>query len=160
MTAGSVVQVVEIDSRRFNFLRERYLSRGIDFVNGAKHYLVMLDGKLAGGIAYQRSQYGDVTDLYLLSDFSIVRAGKISKLIALLATSRELTRHVERVYGQRFTHLYTTAFTDKPISMKYRGVFEVSSRKPGMVNYVSEIRPDPLQQLYGIWWRRHAKNPR
>ena len=129
-------------------------------MNGAKHYLVMLDGKLAGGIAYQRSQYGDVTDLYLLSDFSIVRAGKISKLIALLATSRELTRHVERVYGQRFTHLYTTAFTDKPISMKYRGVFEVSSRKPGMVNYVSEIRPDPLQQLYGIWWRRHAKNPR
>ncbi len=159
LTAGSAVNLVEIDSRRFNFLRERYLSRGIEFTNGVKHFLVLIDGNLAGGIAYQRSQYGDVTDLYLLSDFSIVRAGKISKLIALLATSHELTRQVERVYGQRFTQLYTTAFTDKPISMKYRGVFEVSSRKPGMVNYVSEIRPETLQQLYGVWWNRHAKNP-
>lgn len=160
LTAGTAVNLVEIDSRRFNFLRERYLSRGIEFSNSVKHFLVLLDGDLAGGIAYQRSQYGDVTDLYLLSDFSIVREGKISKLIALLATSRELTRQVERVYGQRFTHLYTTAFTDKPISMKYRGVFEVSSRKPGMINYVSEIRPDNLQALYGVWWKRHAKNPR
>lgn len=158
LSAISCVSVVEIDSRRFNFLRERYLSRGIDFVNGCKHFLVLLDGKLAGGIAYQRSQYGDLTDLYLLSDFSITQARKVSKLIALLATSRDLIRQVERVYGQRFLKLYTTAFTDKPVSMKYRGVFEVVGRKPGMINYMSAIRENSLQSLYEQWWSRYAQN--
>ncbi|MDQ5909138.1 MAG: hypothetical protein QG599_1232 [Pseudomonadota bacterium] len=160
LSAATTVNVVKIDTQRFNFLRERYLSRGIEFSNGNCHFLVLLDGMLAGGIAYEPVAHGQLTDLYLLSDFSISQERKLSKLIALLATSRDLTRQVEQCYGQRFTHLYTTAFTDKPVSMKYRGVFEVSNRKPGMVNYVSVIRPQTLAELYAQWWSRHAKNPR
>ena len=67
---------------------------------------------------------------------------------------------MERVYGQRFDRIYTTAFTDKPVSMKYRGAFEVSSRKPGLINYVSPVRSDSVKSLYSKWWTQHAKNAR
>jgi len=160
LTAETSVSVLEIDTQRFNFLRERYLSRSIDFVNGNAHFLVMLGNQVAGGIAYQRAQYGDITDLYLLSDFSVSRERRLSKLIALLATSRDLVRRMERVYGQRFNRIYTTAFTDKPVSMKYRGAFEVSGRKPGLINYVSPVRSDSVKALYSKWWTQHAKNAR
>lgn len=158
LTPDTPVRAVGIDSQRFNFLRERYLARHIEFTNGSGAFLILLGDRVAGGIAYVPGKFGVLQELYLLSDFSIVREGRIAKLIALLATSRELTRQLERTYGHRFTTIATTAFTDKPVSMKYRGVFTVSSRKPGMVNYVSPVRPAGLQDLYTDWSKRHAQH--
>ncbi|MFX8106652.1 hypothetical protein ABTK92_20370, partial [Acinetobacter baumannii] len=69
--------------------------------------------------------------LYLLSDFAIAREKRLAKLIAMLATGRESTERYDRRRVRRTKVIVTTAFTDRPISMKYRGIFELLSRKPG-----------------------------
>ena len=35
-------------------------------------------------------------------------------------------------------YIGTTAFTDKPVSMKYRGLFEVHNRGEGYINYMGQ----------------------
>ena len=64
---------------------------------------------------------------------------------------------------QRISGIYSTAFTDKPVSMKYRGIFELVGRKPGMLNYASKVRRQTPTAIYAEWHQRfvaNARNPR
>ena len=81
------VLLVALDNAHFNFLRERYLAKGIDFADGMYPYAVVLDGKLAGGFCLTRENTGRRDSIYLLSDFSVRRERRLAKLIAMLATS-------------------------------------------------------------------------
>lgn len=54
------------------------------------------------------------------------------------------------------TQLVTTVFTEKPISMKYRGIWELESRKPGHLQYVSHVRNQTPEEIYREWYRKHG----
>jgi hypothetical protein len=56
----------------------------------------------------------------------------------------------------RFARVETTVFTDKPVSMKYRGIFELKARKPGFLQYVSPVRRQGVQAIYREWFERYA----
>ena len=130
-----------------NFLKDVYLAKGITHTSGIANFLVLLDGQLAGGFIYARSKFGG-DDLYLLSDFTLAAKSRVSKLIAMLATSEPIIRRMEVKLVQRINAVYTTAFTKKPVSMKYRGIFDLVGRKPGMLNYASQIRrQSPAENL-------------
>ena len=62
--------------------------------------------------------------------------------------SQRLVTHVQRIG--------TTAFTDKPVSMKYRGVFDLAGRKPGKLNYVGAAGRWSLAEGLQWWLSRHA----
>ncbi len=158
LTSHTKVDLVQTDSAKLNFLKDRYLSKGIAHVSGGLNFLVYLDEKLAGAFIYQRSKFGDTSAIYLLSDFAICRHRRMSKLIALLATSHVPVSIFERRELVRVARLYTTAFTDKPVSMKYRGVFTLAARGEGMLNYESEVRRRSPQALYEGWYRRWAQD--
>ena len=91
LSAETSVQIVQATAGQMNYLKDQYLAKGIAHVPGMFNFLVYLDDMLAGGIILTRSKMGGREDLYLLSDFALVRERRISKLIALLATSRTLT---------------------------------------------------------------------
>lgn len=152
LTRDTKVALVPVDAAKIMFLRHVYLSNKILPSTGDLNFLVYLDDCLAGAFCYQRDRRGAVDQVYLLSDFAITRAQKVSKLIALLATSRAAVRRFEMRNLARITSVFTTAFTDRPASMKYRSVFRVYSRRPGLVNYQSPVRDESPQQLYRRWW--------
>ncbi len=154
----SEVEIAPTRSEHMNYLKDRYLARGIDHVSGMASYLVYVDGGLVGGFIFARSRWGEQDRLYLLSDFAIVRDRKLSKLVAMLATSRDVIRPLETKLLQRIERVVTTAFTDRPVSMKYRGIFDLMARKPGMLNYGSEVREQSPAEIYGDWFRRYAGN--
>src|ERR1039457_4013949 len=82
-------------------------------------------------LTYSQTQFGDKTrELYLLSDFSIVRERRISKLIPMIATCREVMEPINRRLLIRVERISTTAFTTNAVSMKYRGIFELDKRTP------------------------------
>jgi hypothetical protein len=155
----SVVDVVHATSAQMNFLKDAYLAKGIAHTSGMANFLVFVDGCLAGGFIYTREKYGG-NDIYLLSDFALAPKSRISKLIAMMATCRTITRRLEIKFGKKFGLVKTTAFTNKPTSMKYRGIYELTSRKPGMLNYASEIRDLTPQQIYIEWFQRFIANAR
>ena len=110
------VKIVPATAQHMNFLKDRYLAKGIVHVAGMMNYLVYLDGRLAGGFIFARDKGGGPDRVYLLSDFAIARGRKLSKLIAMLATCRAVIREIERKLIVRVEGIYTTAFT----TMRYR----------------------------------------
>ncbi len=142
-----------------NFLKDIYLAKGIANTGGLANFLVLIDGNLAGGFIYARSKFGD-DNIYLLSDFALSPKSRVSKLIAMLTTSETLIARMEIKLMQRIGKVYSTAFTNKPVSMKYRGIFELVGRKPGMLNYASEIRRQTPAAIYADWFERFIANPR
>jgi hypothetical protein len=158
------VRVVQVGWKQMNFIKDVYQLPGLIHTPGEMSFLVFLGGKLAGGFVYATSTYnmraGDVElraarSLYLLSDFSVTRDGKVSKLISMLSTGREMIRKYERWRIRRVDHLVTTAFSNRPASMKYRGIFELITRKPGILNYWSPVREQSYADIYRDWFRRY-----
>lgn len=153
------VTVVPIDSNHMNFIKDKYQLPGLVHTDGLMKFLVFLDGQLAGGFVYTFAKFGDrSTTIYLLSDFSVTRQRKISKLIAMLATGQESVQRFDLRFVQRTKELVTTAFTKRPVSMKYRSIFKLKNRKEGLLNYGSEVRRVSNQEIYRDWWKRYGKN--
>jgi hypothetical protein len=159
LTHLSRVEIVGATSGQMNFLKDIYLAKGIAHVSGLANFLVLIDGHLAGGFIYARSRFG-ADDIYLLSDFALSPRSRVSKLVAMLATSETVIGRMEVKLLQRIECVKTTAFTSKPVSMKYRGVFDLASRKPGMLNYASQIRRQTPGQIYIEWFERFVANAR
>jgi hypothetical protein len=169
LRADTRVEVVEVTSEHMNFVKDKYQLPGLVHTDGLYRFLVLLDGQLAGGFVYSWMSglsYRDprVTKLgaiYLLSDFSASRQRKLSKLIAMLATGVESIRRFDRRFVKRTKVVVTSTFTTRPVSMKYRGIFKLLSRRtvgtPGL-NYLSEVRNVSNAAIYADWWRRYAQN--
>jgi hypothetical protein len=153
------VQLVPATSAQMTFLRNAYLAKGIAHSTGVANYLVMLDGKLAGGFIYARAKYAPGEYIYLLSDFCIVHERRLAKLVAMLAASHETVDAWCKRTVTRPTRLCTTAFTDKPVSMKYRGIYELTGRKEGFLNYECEIgnRERTAKAIYLEWLGRFGQ---
>jgi hypothetical protein len=153
----ATVSVVRATSAQMNFLKDHYLAKGIAHISGQFNFLVLLSGRLVGGFILARDKFGHGDSAYLLSDFSIVRENRLSKLVAMMATSRPVIDIVERALFQRIRKISTTAFTDKPVSMKYRWIFTLVGRKEKHLNYESAVRPGDYQSIYREWFRKYAQ---
>ena len=114
---------------------------------------------LVGGFIYARHRSGGDA-IYLLSDFALAPKSRLSKLIAMLATSQTVIGRMEVKLMHRITTVYSTAFTDRPVSMKYRGIYDLIGRKPGILNYASKVRPQTPGQIYVEWFQRFVTNSR
>lgn len=162
LTKNSKVEIVPADGAKMNFLKDVYLAKHIVHATGEFNFLVYIDGMLAGGMIYKRDKYGGKGEpgIYLLSDFSVSREGRISKLIALLATGDDIIGHIKRRLLTDLLRVTTTAFSKHPVSMKYRGIFELAKRAEApdgfQLQYTSAVRPKTSAQLYHEWFVKHA----
>lgn len=162
ITADSKVQVKAVDGARAMYVRIQYLKKSIVPAPGRWNYLVYVDDMLAGVLTYDLSKFGPREDsLYLLSDVSVSREARVSKLIARIATGAGLAQHMAAKALKPVSYVVTTAFSDHPVSMKYRGLFELLSRKDGekggfQLQYGSELRAETPQEAFDWWWSTHA----
>lgn len=157
---NSAVQIAEVSSPCINFLRSIYLTKGISFKNGMANFLVLIDGMVAGGIIYSQSRYGDRNrEVYVLSDFSLRRERRLAKLIAMMSTCRALISILNKRWLVKLDTVSTAVFTNKPVSMKYRGVFKIKNKhgKNGSIYYQSYVREMTQQEIYQLWWDKYGR---
>ena len=100
------VQLVPASSAQLTFLRNMYLAKGIAHATGIANYLVMLDGKLAGGFIYARDRWDPAGSIYLL----------VGLLHRARTTAGEADRHARR--QQR---------DDRRLVSAFRGAAQVSA---------------------------------
>lgn len=166
LSENSQVQIVEADSATMNFVKDVYLSKSIKHCSGSQNFLILIDGMLVGSVIYDegpitRMAYGPRT-INLLSDLSVSRNGKLSKLVAMIATSHSLVRAMELKLVKRYDRIVTTAFSKHPSSMKYRGVFKKMSRRENdagdgfVIQYGADVNDSTPQELYQKWWGKHG----
>lgn len=158
------LSVAEISEKCFETLRAMYLSPRIEPAKAQWPFAVFLDGRLIGVFAMtvtaaRRNTYRP----YLMCDFATdTTLSRASKLVVMTAISREVQQILARKTGLWFKSCLTTAFTDKPVSMKYRGVMNLVKRildKDGKqvgLNYKGEFGRWTLSEALDIW-RKSSK---
>ena len=152
---GSRLSLIRITGEEMNALRSLYLNPKILPATAMLNFAVLVDGAMA--VTAPRVHM--LGEAYMLSDFAVrpTRYRRLSKLVVATALSRELQCAVEQAIGKRMRFIGTTAFTDKPESMKYRGIFELHDRKPGRLNYTGAAGRWTLEGALEWWLRKHAQ---
>lgn len=154
LSPESRLEIVPTSNYVVNRLKDMFLSKTIQPKDGQFPFLVLIDGKVLGCMVFSRSPYE--RDLaYLLSDFCVpyTRYSRISKLVAMLALSAEVRDAIQERLLMRIGRVRTTAFTDRPVSMKYRGVFELEKRGEGFLNYVSQAGRWTAREAFDRWMK-------
>src|SRR5262249_31088019 len=134
------IELVPLTGPQLNTLRSEYLSPLITPAGALLQFGVLAGGRLFGALAYSNPNAGlsaSWCDSYMMTDLAVKSSvPRLSKLVVAVAQSVEVRAALEEKQACRVDTIGTTAFTDKPVSMKYRGVMDLYSRKPGMLNYV------------------------
>lgn len=167
-------QIVVIPPAQFNELRSVYLNPGIAPASVLQAYGLLMGGQLVGcwavtqqdnsrarAMAHELAPYA-----YLLSDFS-VGDGSVPRLSALVlraALSHEGKLLAERAIHGRVRGFVTTAFSKRPASMKYRGLFTLLSRKnvdgKYMLNYGALAGQWSLKEGVEAWLSQQSSSRR
>lgn len=170
ITPDSTCTIIPADAGNLNYIKDMYPGKGIIHTTGMANYFVLIDGMLVGGIIYSLSKfaskgYDSREILYLLSDVVLKSEGRLSKLVAMLAASRDVVKPVERKLTQKIRFVITTARSQKPVSMEYRGIYEKLSVKEAgdwahakgglIIQYGSTIRDQSVQEVYEEWYVKH-----
>lgn len=158
ITPSSVLSLERTKNNVINYYRNLYLAKGIDYTDGNDCFLVFVDGRLFGFLIFVINKF-ETADIYLLADFvvQVERYPKLSKLLLLVTKSQEIRLLLEAKYLRSIRTVLTTAFTEKPVSMKYRGPYKLHSRKPGRLNYIAEIGATTLKEVIPLWLKKYNK---
>ena len=131
------IEVRQISIDQFNELRALYLSTAVTKVgNPSAAYGLFSENKLFGIFAFSNSFMLTGSDklerptIYLLTDFAIAPTDEknLSKLVLCCVLSTEVKMIAEKIMGKRVKTVTTNAFSRNPVSMKYRGLFDLYGR--------------------------------
>ncbi|MFE7277239.1 Hint domain-containing protein [Streptomyces sp. NPDC057623] len=148
---------------QFNALRSRYLNPRI--APGAANLAVAVrdgGGRLLGVFAMAPSTYTP-DEAYVLSDFAVAPTDypRLSKLIVLAATSAEAQLLCQRAFSRRIRRVATTAFSNNPVSMKYRGLLRLNKRSLSnedgwkfQLQYQGAMGQHTLAEALDMWVKR------
>lgn len=150
-----------------NTLRSLYLNPGISPAAPRYNFLILWDEMIVGAVGVSEASFsGGFCDVYIMSDFAVRPSvhKRLAKLVLAVLLSVEFREWLEQLFGRRLEKIGTTAFTDKPVSMKYRELFELHSRKPGgkgekgKLNYTAALGRWTLQEGFAWWLKKHARH--
>jgi len=163
ITRESILTFKKTDNSRLNYYKNVFLKKGIDHTTGLSPLMVLLDGYLFGFLLFDVIRYGMDQDkstrgVYLLSDFIIAHPiEKLSKLVLLATKTTELQEILKAKFIQAVDFILTTAFTDKPVSMKYRGVYKLQKRGEGFLQYMTECGELSCKEAVQTWVKKYKK---
>lgn len=147
----------------------------IDYFDGGVDICIVLtlDGQVIGKADFMKTSHaqwklpednpGGDESLYIMCDLAVASdvEKRLAKLVLLLLTSREVKEWVDAKLNKRIGWVITTAFTNGPVSMKYRGVFQLYSRKKDKktgqyaLNYFSMFGRRTLDESFALWRKKY-----
>jgi len=156
ITCESEISIVRTNNNVINHYRFLFLSKKVETISNGKYcYLVFIDNKLFGFLIYDNTRSAENT-VNLWSDFIITSNHKrLSKLLICLARSREIITEIENITLNEYSKLRTSVFTDKPVSMKYRGEWELLKREPAKLIYETDVKAFSINEEYSNWYQKH-----
>jgi hypothetical protein len=156
------INLAPIKTTDLALFKDAYLAKNIEHAQGGWAFLVVAGERVIGFLEFSRGQWNRGR-VYMFSDFPVggTRYKRLSKLMPMLAISGETCGLLERVMQERLHDLSTTAFTDKPVSMKYRGVLKLAKRGETEVgqkflNYYGKFNDLTWNQTLEQWLQKHG----
>jgi len=144
--------------------KEAFLSKEIDFAHGTWAFAVYANETIVGFFEFDPPKvYRAIDELYLMSDFPVpnTQYARLSKLISMLAVCGETRGTMERIRERRVRTVLTTAFTERAVSMKYRGVMKLVKRgqtEDGhkFLNYATAFNDQSYKEVLNKWLIKHS----
>ena len=162
LTAQAPVALRKIKTTELAVFKDAYLGKNILHGQGHWAFAVVVDSGIVGFIEFSRGKF-DTRELYLNADFPIAHTAypRLSKLIVMLACAGETRQLMERITERRVSRFVTTAFTDKPVSMKYRGALDLVKRGTtsdgqAFLNYAGTFTTQTWQETLCTWLIKHG----
>lgn len=180
---GNHITLATLNTAQFQALRSQYMNRHIKPGMATVAVAVLVDGIMVGVYALSAapsmanwSGKIETPHIYLLSDFPVAPTDykHLAKLVLYAALSSEGKLLAERATNHRVRTMITTAFTNKPVSMKYRGLFNLLARKENpewaegqttadtyykqkyMLNYAAPMGKWTLAEGLKLWKKKHG----
>lgn len=164
--AGDSVELLPMKCSDLADYKDQFLSKQIDHSPGMWAFAVCVGGRVVGFIELTRSKFGG-SEVYVNSDFAVpnTRYARLSKLVVGMLLSRDVHRFLERKLLMRVSGVMTTAFTERPVSMKYRGLLELVKRgkkEDGRryLNYEGAFTDKTAQETYTEWLNKYGSKTR
>ncbi|MBQ3059679.1 MAG: hypothetical protein IJD16_05120 [Desulfovibrio sp.] len=156
-------------------LNQLYLARRIDYYDGGVDACIVLtlDGKIVGkadffkqpGTQWKLPDNPDGQDsIYIMCDLAVASSceKRLAKLVLLLLSSTEVRDWLNAKLNLRLGWAVTTAFSKGPVSMKYRGIFQLYSRKQDKktgqfsLNYYVKFE-NSMKENFDLWLKKYNK---
>ena len=155
------LKLVKLSIPQYRYIRAMYLKKNIvgsDFVIVALA-LLNQDDDLIGALGFSSLVTGLVQ---MTLDLSVERAQtkhkKLSKLVLLASQCEEIRNLLQNATGTLVEQIQTTVFTDKQVSMKYRGIYDLHSRGEGKLIYRARSGTWKLSEVVGIWKAKYENS--
>lgn len=164
LTENSKLRFMRASMAEVDYLRMIYLKKGIILGSAPFCYLWFIDDFAFGACMFdflKVNKYG-FDSVWMKSDFVIDHPiPKLSRLLILGVLSTEFKEELDIRYKHECGVIATSVFTDKPVSMKYRGVFKLYERGIGKLHYIQQagIRGD-LDDILKAFVKKYGKEPR
>lgn len=157
LTGKETVQAVLVDTNTVNWYKHMFMSDRVNYSEGGDFgYLFGLNGKVFGFASFSKF-LGTVNKehIFLQSDFVInSEIPRLSKLVLELLKSKEVQHGISGKFLYEYTGMQTAVYTEKPVSSKYRGSFDLLRRDKQKLVYVGSFNNKTLQQNYQEWLRK------
>ena len=163
LTPTDPVRLAPIKTTELAPFKEAFLGKNIRFAAGNWAFAVVVQDTIVGFLEFARDRSFSAGTIYIQADFAIpnTRYARLSKLMVMLARAGETRKALERATELRIARLRTTAFTDRPVSMKYRGIMEltkhgVSPQGEHFLNYEATFTETTWSETYQQWLTKHG----
>ena len=130
------LKIVKVPSKVFRDSQLTYVTKVHKIASVVKFcYFVMYEDYLLGGFGFDFPKDSNY-DIWLLSDFSTNnKVPRLSKLILLCIRTARVKRLISRAMMEEIKTCYTKVYSQAPVSMKYRGIFNKAYKEPNFLIY-------------------------
>lgn len=158
-TENTEIRVLESKLDMVNHYKHLYMSARVDYSEGGDFGLLMFADGMVFGFASFSKFLGtrDKRDIFLQSDFCVPHEKRLSKLVASLLLSEEVRDICIKKFAYAYNGIQTSVYTEKPVSMKYRGVFKLLDRnvKEKKLTYKGSFKGERNNQIYLKWLKKN-----
>lgn len=157
-TTDTVITVRPCAVNDVNYYKAFYMANKVNYTTGGDFGLVFMADGMAFGFTSFSKQLSTLSQIFMQSDFVVnSETQRLSKLLIMLVKSHDVRRLIARKMYNYYDGVKTTVYTTSPISMKYRGVFNLERRDEGKLIYSSIFTEKSLNELYALWIRKYKK---
>lgn len=161
LTRKSKLRFICASMSEIDYLRMIYLKKDIILGSAPFCYLWFIDEYVFGASMFdfiKVNKHG-FNAAYMKSDFVIdSKIPRISKLLIMATLSTEYKTELDIRYRNDISVISTSVFTDKPVSMKYRGVYNLDERATGKLYYSQKAgKLGALNDIVQTFVSKHLK---
>ena len=157
-TEDTKISVKMVPKEDVNYFKGFYMSNKVNYTDGGDMAFIFFADGLAFGFTCFSHYSSTLDTAFGLADFVVnSHTKKLSKLLIMLELSHDVRMLLARNVGDYYDYIKTPVYTDKPVSMKYRGIFKLTKKERGKLVYTGEFVKESINEIYKIWLKKYKK---